>query len=197
VYIPSQKVALVEVPKCASRSLKSAVSSSFPIFSIGDHATLSQYKAAFPQLHLGCAVIREPMERLKSAAQYIVSDRNFKKNLLDLRSDLDGSLRVNRPELLNLLLYPQYSFLVCHAPVRLYTIEALPDLLQDLGVNFQAPVENKARATLSVEEVSAAFGEEFIKSFYAIDFALYDHLTSCQRGVMDVDDAKDYFHSLR
>jgi hypothetical protein len=197
MYIPSKNVALVEVPKCASRSLTSAVSSSFPTLSIGNHATLAQYKSAFPELCRGFAVIRDPLERLKSAAQYLILGRGSRDSLSILKTGLDKSLGSKRPGSPYILLYPQYSFLVCHAPVRLYTMGSIVKLLRDLGIESQPPFENKSHINLPAEDVASAFGEDFIREFYAIDFALHNHLVSCEGGVMDVDDAKDYLCSLR
>jgi hypothetical protein len=197
MYIPYKKAAVVEIPKCASRSLKTVISSVFSVSSAGNHATLTQYKKAHPELSFGYAVIRNPLERLKSAVQHSSYHSYPKKGISEIKYDLAALSRGDDQRLSNIILYPQYSFLMCSAPVRIYSMAAIPNLLSDLGINLAAPVEGLAEVDLPLEEILAVFGEDFVNNFYSIDFAAYKGLSSCAGGVMEVDDARDYFYSLR
>ena len=204
MYIPYKKTAVVEIPKCAARSLRSAISSAFAVTSIG-HGTLAQYKKAHPELLRASAVIREPLARLKSAVQHKFEALGPEPNLSEVRAGLleikTGLVAAaeKSQKFSDVTFYPQYSFLMCSSPVTLYSMDAIPNLLFDLAIESvdHLKVEGKSKIDLPLEEIIALLGEDFVSSFYGVDFALHKNLSSLASGVMRVDDARGYVYSLR
>jgi hypothetical protein len=196
VYIAATKIAVVEVPKCASTSLISAISSCRSVSDFGEHFTLRQHQQKNPELELGTALVREPLDRLRSGVEFCMALRS-NVTVSDVKAELMRSLREGRPSQASVVLYPQYSFLLCDVPARLYRLENIALLTGSLGVASPPPIKNKTKKILRPEQVVTAFGEDFVREFYALDFALYDSLCSIERGVVEVQSAETYIYSLR
>lgn len=196
MYIEGKRTVVVEIPKCASTSLISAVSSCQGISDHGEHFTLRQHKQKNPEAKLGLAIIREPLDRLRSGVEFCMS-RKSGAGVHAVRDDLMQSLRNGRPSDLSVVLYPQYSFLVCDLPVRLYLMSKAQLLLEFLDIFDPLPVKNKTKNLVSADMVIDVFGDSFVRQFYAIDFALYNSLCSTKSGFLDVGDSKEYILSLK
>jgi hypothetical protein len=196
VYIASKKTVVVQVPKCASSSLEFAIKAHHSVSDVGGHFTLQQHQQKNPEMKLGVALMREPLDRLRSGVEYCLSDIE-ERDVFTVRDNLIKSLREERPLSPSLVLYPQYSFLLCDVPARLYRLSSIDLLLGDLGVPGPAPVKNKTKKSLRLDQVIDVFGEDFVRQFYAIDFALYDSLCSTQGGLLEVTSAKKYILALR
>jgi hypothetical protein len=196
VYIAATKIAVVEVPKCASTSLISAISSCRSVSDFGEHFTLRQHQQKNPELELGAALVREPLDRLRSGVEFCMALRS-NVTVSDVKAELMRSLREGRPSQASVVLYPQYSFLLCDIPVRLYRLENIALLTESLGVASPPPIKNKTNKLLRLDQVMATFGEDFVQAFYALDFAIHDSLCSTKDGLLEVRSAKEYIFSLR
>jgi hypothetical protein len=197
MYIREKSVALVEIPKCASTSLIDVVTSEYSVSDQGMHLTLQQHQRRHPSLLLGVAAIREPMERLCSAVQFCLNGQHSGGNIKNLKEKLLSSLSKGRANNQVIVLYPQYSFLLCSVPVKLYHFGCIAELLADLGVRAELPHRNVSSKKINVQDVVDGFGRDFIKEFYGIDFSLYDRVQSDLGGVVFADDARRYILSLR
>jgi hypothetical protein len=196
MYISSKRTAVVEVPKCASSSLISAISPRHNVSDASEHFTLRQHQQKNPDIELGLALIREPLSRLRSGVEFCMASRPS-VGVADVKAALVHSLHTGLPSSLSVVLYPQYSFLLCNLPVKLYLLSNIELLLRDLGVSGPPPIKNRTRQSLSLDQVLDVFGEGFVREFYALDFALYDSLCSIERGVVEVQSAETYIYSLR
>ena len=196
MYIPSKRTAVVEVPKCASTSLISAIGRCYSVSDAGEHFTLRQHQQKQPDVAVGVALIREPLDRLRSGVEFCMASRP-NTAVSDVKAELMRSLREGRPSHASVVLYPQYSFLLCDIPARFYLLENIALLTGSLGVASPPPIKNETKKILRPDQVVAAFGEDFVREFYALDFALYDSLCSIERGVVEVQSAETYIHSLR
>jgi hypothetical protein len=196
VYIPSKRTAVVGVPKCASGSLISAIGRYHSVSDAGEHFTLLQHQQKNPEMELGVALIREPLARLRSGVEFFVQRRGGMQ-LSQVRNELMQSLLDGRPSQSSVVLYPQYSFLLCDIPARLYRFENIALLTESLGIASPPPIKNKTKKLLRLDQVMATFGEDFVREFYALDFALYDSLCSTKDGLLEVRSAKEYIFSLR
>jgi hypothetical protein len=196
MYLASKRTAVVEIPKCASTSLSDVFCSSFDVSGARQHLTLKQHQQKNPELNLGVALIREPLDRLHSAVEFCIARRGV-GGVSAARSELDRSIRAGRPSQTSVVLYPQYSFLLCDVPARLYRLSSIGLLLGGLGVDTPPPKSNKTKRSLRLDQVIAVFGEDFVRRFYALDFAIYNSLCSTQDGFLEVRSVKDYIFSLR
>jgi hypothetical protein len=196
VYIPSKRTAVVEVPKCASTSLISAIGRCHSVSDAGEHFTLLQHQQKNPEMELGVALIREPLARLRSGVEFCLQMRGSMQ-LSEVRNELMQSLLDGRPSQASVVLYPQYSFLLCDIPARFYLLENIALLTGSLGVASPPPIKNKTKKILRPDQAVAAFGEDFVREFYALDFAIYDSLCSTEGGLLEVRSAKEYIFSLR
>ena len=196
MYIPSKRTAVVEVPKCASTSLISAIGRCHSVSDAGEHFTLLQHQQKNPEMELGVALIREPLARLRSGVEFCMASRPS-VGVADVKAALVHSLHTGLPSSLSVVLYPQYSFLLCNLPMKLYLLSNIELLLRDLGVSGPPPIKNRTKQSLSLDQVLDVFGEGFVRELYALDFAIHDSLCSTKDGLLEVRSAKEYIFSLR
>ena len=206
MYIKCKNFAVVEIPKCASRSLCAAIMSEFEVAHIANHATLQQYKDTYSGILGGVAAVREPTERFRSAVQYLAGlsdsilgdDKNSENvsssRLCDILSELKF---LKRPSLQNTLLYPQYSFLLSDVPVKIYPVQNLRLLLGHLGINRTADRINASESSPLAEFHIDSVGHEYVDSFYSIDFALYRDVMLSSDGFLELQNPREYFYSIR
>jgi hypothetical protein len=197
MYIASRKTAVVGIPKCASRTLISAVGACYDISEEGEHFTLRQHQQKNPELELGVALIREPLDRLRSGVEYLLATTSRGGSVASVKAELLRTLKGGRPSHTSVLLYPQCSFLLCNVPAKLYRWSRIDLLTRELGITKAPPVINRTKKELSVDQVVSVFGDGFVRQFYALDFALYDSLCSTERGVVEVQSSETYIHCLR
>lgn len=196
MYINSKGLAVVEIPKCASSSLRQLLPRFFDISSYGAHITLRQYKNKYPDLLGGVAIVRHPILRLQSAVQFCTSGEITFDKILNLRKNFESQLSSGAtPNFLSLMFYPQYSFLMAQVPLRLYDIKKINSLICDLGVDAEASTENSSRVNISTEEILSVFDSDFIKKIYSIDFILYNDVISSSGDSFFLEDAEKYFLS--
>jgi hypothetical protein len=208
VYIPHIKAAFVEVPKTASRSVCSVLMEKLSLESgvgISHHATFPQYVKKYPDAEFGICVVREPQERLLSALNFMLgreSENNLpaseRKTFLEKyfaaftaalsSKEYDGNL---------VWLYPQYSFLSASAPLHVFTIDKIYDLLVSIGVDAEPPSLNVSRKQVTMEEVLEVFENGFIEKVYKVDFDLWELAASSENNPFVIPDAKGLIDRLK
>ena len=197
MYIPDKKVVFVQIPKCASTSMLSAISSRFEVNLLGTHVTMRQYVNRFPEAIRGISVVRNPVDRLVSAVNFTVGKYYKKSEIHKIKFDIESSLGERQKPIHLSLFYPQYSFLMSNTPLSLYTLPNASLCLSDLGAEGKIPCLNRSFNNISKSEVIECFGESFIKDFYLVDHVLYSEVESVGHGFMSIPDATNYFHSAR
>jgi len=197
MYSPYINSCIVEIPKCASTSLRNIVSSFFVTRVVAEHATLQQHITAFPSMKMSYALVRDPIDRLKSSVQYRMDRYPDGISIPQIKQSLLSYGRGERPSFDDLLFYPQYSFLMSDFPVSLYKIDNVNFLLEDIGISSPAPVENASRSKISTDQLLDGFGENFINEFYSIDFSLYRGVSCAGGRALCAESAKGYIYSLR
>jgi hypothetical protein len=196
MYISSKRLAVVEIPKCASSSLRELLPRFFDIPSNSSHITLRQYKNRYPDLLGGVAIVRHPVRRLQSAVQSCISGTITSDKILHLRKNFESQLsRGGTPTYSSLVFYPQYSFLMAPVPLRIYDIKKINSLICEIGVDAEAPTENMSRANISIEQIFSVFDLDFIRKIYSIDFILYNDVISSSGDSFFLEDAEKYFLS--
>jgi len=206
VYIKCKNFAVVEIPKCASRSLYATITSEFEVDNIAAHATLQQYKDTHSGILGGAALVREPTERFRSAVQYLAgvpdSILGDNKNLENegssrLRGILSELKFSKGPSFQNIVLYPQYSFLLSDVPVKIYPMQNLHLLLSHLGINRTAYRINTSASSPLAEFHIDSVGRKYVENFYSIDFALYRDVMLSSDGFLELQNPREYFYSIR
>lgn len=205
-YIHSKNIAVIEIPKTASRSLRSSIRDNLKVSDAGyvPHLTLQQYLNAYPDLRMGVTLIRDPIKRLISAVNFmlghkVVSMRSpaYDKSVLDEAFEkFNSALQSKKFNNELIYLYPQYSFLLADVPLEIFTIESSGKLLESIGVYSSLPFENKSSMMFSEAQIFESFPLDFIRKAYSIDFALWDMLNSSEERVLRVENAREFFVSL-
>ena len=197
MYIPYINSCIVEIPKCASTSLRHVVYSFFATRTVAVHATLQQHIDGFPSLKTSYALVRDPIDRLKSSVQHRMDRYPGGVSIPQIRQSLLSYGKGERPSFDDLLFYPQYSFLMSDFPISLYKIENVSFLLADIGISSPAPVKNASLSTISTDQLLDGFGESFINEFYCIDFDLYKSVGCGDGWSLHVESAGGHILSLR
>lgn len=197
MYIPYKKLAVVEIPKCASTTLTSVIPYFLTSHSVALHATLNQYKEVYPDILSGVALIREPLDRLLSAVQFSIDNGSIDVSVESLRNTINGLKAGTKPSVGSVVFCPQYSFLMSDVPVRLYHISKINLLLSDLGIFDAAPRLGASKPNPAAEICISGLGESFLRSFYSIDFALYKDIVSSEGGFLELKNPREYFYSIR
>jgi len=197
VYIKYKRLAIVEIPKCASTSLSSIVASHFVTTSVVRHATLQQYKNAYPNILGGIAVVRDPAERFRSAVRYSVQKNYQDINSCDLKGAISNLRYVGKVLPIDSIFFPQYSFLISDVPIRVYSIDRMRLLLSHLGIDKTPEVLNQSRESDYASSIIDDIGRSFVENFYSIDFALYRDVTLSSDGFLELENPREYFYSIR
>ena len=197
MYLSEIRTVVVEIPKCASTSLLAVLPSVYSVSLEARHFTLKQHEGRGIDIDVGTALIREPIDRLVSAANFSVFRRSPGSSLAEFRDKLMRSLDAGKPNVEVDAFYPQYSFLISDIAIRLYTLENFSVFLCDLGIHSSPPVRNVVAAKISRAEVIDVFGRDFVNDFYSLDFALYDSVRSIGEGALRARSAREHLMSLR
>jgi len=197
VYIRYKRLAIVETPKCASTSLSNIVASHFVTTSVVRHATLQQYKNAYPDILGGIAVARDPAERFRSAVRFSVQKNYQDISSCDLKSAISNLRYVGKVLPIDAVFFPQYSFLISDVPVRVYSIDRMRLLLSHLGIDKTPDVLNKSRESDHASSIIDDIGRSFVEDFYSIDFALYRDVSLSSDGFLELENPREYFYSIR
>jgi len=197
MYVHEISTVVVEIPKCASTSLISAITSKYNVSIDGMHLALHQnYNRGF-DIQSSVAVIRNPMDRLRSAANFSIQKLGYGQRLEYFRDELLESLERKVPSYHTAAFYPQYSFVNADAPINLYSLKNIDVMLSDLGIDDHAPVRNASNDGMSLDEILDVFGEQFVKEFYSLDFMLYDRVSSIGDRCLHIESASDYILLLK
>lgn len=197
MYIRHKRLAIVEIPKCASTSLSSVVASHFVTTSIVPHATLQQYKNAYPDILGGIAIVRDPAERFRSAVRFSVQKNSQDISSCDLKGAISNLRYAGKVLPIDSLFFPQYSFLISDVPVKLYSIDRMQLLLFHLGIDKTPEVLNQSRESDSASSIIDNIGRSFVEDFYSIDFALYRDVSLSSDGFLELENPREYFYSIR
>jgi hypothetical protein len=197
VYIRYKKLAIVEIPKCASTSLSSIVASHFVTTSVVRHATLQQYKNAYPDILGGVAVVRDPAERFRSAVRFFVQKNPENISSFNLKGAISNLRYADRVLPIDAIFFPQYSFLMSDVPVRVYSIDRMRLLLSHLEIDKTPEVLNPSIESDSASSIIDDIGRSFVEDFYSIDFALYRDVVLSSDGFLELQNPREYFYSIR
>lgn len=197
MYIRYKKLAIVEIPKCASTSLSSIVASHFVTTSVVRHATLQQYKNAYPDILGGVAVVRDPAERFRSAVRFFVQKNPENISSFNLKGAISNLRYADRVLPIDAIFFPQYSFLMSDVPVRVYSIDRMRLLLSHLEIDKTPEVLNPSIESDSASSIIDDIGRSFVEDFYSIDFALYRDVVLSSDGFLELQNPREYFYSIR
>jgi hypothetical protein len=197
VYVPSKRALVVTIPKCGSSSLRAAISSVHRVGGTSPpHLTLKQLKARHADAALGYAVLREPLDRLRSCAEYAMSSLDF-SSMGAMKNKVFRAIKNKDTSHIFCTFYPQYSFLMADLPAKLYPIDSISLLLSEFDFKGCAPKENATPQLFCREEVKSCFGEDFIFNFYSIDFSFWSELNQTRGLPLFLDSAKQYVLHLK
>lgn len=205
-YIASCNVAVVEIPKTATRSLRAAIENNLEVNDAGyvPHLTLQQYLEIYPDLRMGLTLVRDPTERFVSIINFMLKEKvkhvcppALKKKILSETFDEFLNVLHNKKFNRNFLwFYPQYSFLLAKAPLEIFTLESSNKLLSAIGIQSDLPVMNVSKKKFSESEIFEILPLDLVKKVYSIDFALWDMVNSSSEKVLRVEDAREFILSL-
>jgi len=197
MYIKYKRTAFVEIPKCASTSVKSILSKFFAAGDDDPHITLRQYKEKYSEIASSFCIIREPVERLNSAIGHSIRISNS-YNSKDCVENLMGSLgKFKKPPLPEIFFYPQYSFLLSDVPLKIYTLESIQNIVYDLGVWGEVPAENSSPPKFKINFSSEDISAELIKKLYYIDCLLYNEVMSSPTFTLELENPLEFIMSIR
>jgi hypothetical protein len=197
MYLPEKKVAVVKIPKCGSTSLMGSVPPALKVEHFWGYATLEQLKCLHDDITVGLTVTREPMSRLQSAVNYVISFDDRWRKLSLLKNAVAACIKKGEPRGLSITFYPQYSFIVSDLPAKLYSIDNMSGLLSDLGLPNAAPKLNASKPTISREEIIESFGLDFINELYSIDFYVWQDMQSQGGKTLQLENAREYLSSAK
>jgi hypothetical protein len=197
MYLPEKRAALIKIPKCGSTSLLRAVLPTLKINHSWQYYTLEQVKRLHDDILVGLTTAREPVDRLQSAVNYIISFDDRWRKLSLLKNAVAACIKKGEPRGMSIIFYPQYSFIVSDLPVKLYSIDNMSGLLSDLGLTSAAPHLNASSPMVRREEVIDSFGLDFINELYSIDFYVWQDMKSQGGQTLQLQNAREYLAAAK
>lgn len=197
MYIKYKRTAFVEIPKCASTSVKSILSKFFAVGDDNPHITLQQYKERYTDITSSVCIIREPVERLNSAIGHSIRISNS-FNSKDFVENLMRSVgKLKKPSPPEIFFYPQYSFLMSDVPLKIYTLKSIESLIYDLGLWGELPMENSSPPKFNMNFSATDINQELIEELYYIDYCLYNEIMSSPTLTLELENPLKFITAIR
>jgi len=133
MYIPERRIAIIQITKCGSQSLREVIDGHFGKCPHPGHLTeqqmVEQCKRFGQELDEVWALIRDPFERFMSGLNFVYGDTDVTLAQA-MQEILSGHARKSG----KIVFTPQVDFLNGGKPKRLWRFEDMDDMLDELGV---------------------------------------------------------------